>query len=200
MISGWGSLTPLTDLPFVLPALTRLFYRDQFCSLSFSLTNLYFIGCIYSSGFSAPNWDRRCNTKGPEWVIHFLLAGLPCFCRLAQSLRRWYDSRLGAHLINVSNPYLFGAKIRLTPASKGGKYASGILMYWFYYLWRHHGNSRGTTFAFYIVTATIYSIYACSWVCFTFVFASGFSPGRYEGFPSGLVYFKDQRQVPPTSR
>ena len=150
-----------------------MFHRDQLCSLSFSLTNLYFIGCIYSSGFSGLDWDRHCNTKGPQWVVHFLLAGLPFFCRLVQSLRRWYDSRLGAHLINVSDPYLFDAKIRLTLASQGGKYASGILMYWFYYLWRHHGNSGGTIFALYVVAATNYSIYACSWVCTTFAFASG---------------------------
>jgi len=94
-----------------------LVYRDQLCSLSFSLTNLYFIGCIYTSGFGGLDWDRRCNTKSPEWGVHFLLAGLPFFCRLLQSLRRWYDSRLGAHLINVSDPYLFDAKTVLTPAS-----------------------------------------------------------------------------------
>lgn len=77
------------------------------CSLSFSLTNLYFIGCIYHSGFSGSDWDlsawdKHCNTKGPQWVIHFLLAGWPFFCRLVQSLRRWHDSRLGVHLVNVS--------------------------------------------------------------------------------------------------
>lgn len=46
-------------------------------------------------------------------------------------------------------------------------------MYWFYYLWRHHGNSGGTVFALYVVSATIYSVYACSWVCTTFVPAFG---------------------------
>lgn len=103
LISGWGSSTFLTDLPthsdffcFDQP------HRDQMCSLSFSLTNLYFMGCVYVTGFNS-SWDTTCNTRSPHWGIHFLLACSPYFCRLVQSLRRWHDSRLGAHLINASS-------------------------------------------------------------------------------------------------
>ena len=48
-----------------------------------------------------------------------------------------------------------------------------MVMYLCYYYWRHDNNGRGTTFALYIVFATIYSIYTCAWVGATFVFASG---------------------------
>lgn len=43
----------------------------------------------------------------------------------------------------------------------------GIVMYSFYYYWRHHGgHPSGVSFAFYCLFATIYSAYACTWVCF----------------------------------
>ena len=48
-----------------------------------------------------------------------------------------------------------------------------MLMYLFYYLWRHNRNSGGIISALYIVSATIYSIYACGWVGVTFALASG---------------------------
>ena len=177
LISGWGLSTFLDDFPRFLPMLTFSFQhppRDQLCSLSFSLTNIYFIGCIYRYQFG-PNWDYHCSTETPQWVVHFLLAGAPYFCRLVQSIRRWYDTRSTTHLINVSGSYLSDISIQLTPDLQGGKYASGMLMYWFYYLWRHHGNSKGTFFALYVVFATIYSIYACGWVGTAFMFTSGFN-------------------------
>lgn len=45
-----------------------------------------------------------------------MLAVLPFFCRFLQSLRRWYDSKLTTHLVNVSNPRPVDMVIRLTPA------------------------------------------------------------------------------------
>jgi hypothetical protein len=79
--------------------------RDQICSLNFSLTNLYFIGCVYSTGFG-PDWNQQCGTQGPHWGARVALSMAPFFCRFVQSLRRWYDSRLTAHLINVGNSRL----------------------------------------------------------------------------------------------
>ncbi|EPQ52134.1 hypothetical protein GLOTRDRAFT_80314 [Gloeophyllum trabeum ATCC 11539] len=76
----------------------------------------------------------------------FVLASLPLFVRLVQSVKRWYDSRLITHLIN------------------GGKYGFGIVMYGMYYNWRYHGNARsGASFALYCLAATIYSSYASAW-------------------------------------
>ena len=109
----------LIDLQPFLPALTfrfQLSYRDQFCSLTFSLANLYFVGCIYDSGFK-PDWRKSCGLTAPHWAAQLVLAASPLFCRFVQSLRRWYDSRLNTHLVNVSNSSLFGINIRPTPAS-----------------------------------------------------------------------------------
>jgi hypothetical protein len=117
--SGWRSSTLPTNLPLFPSTLTFWFrhpYRDQICSLNFSLVNLYFIGCIYHSGFG-PDWNQGCGTTRQHWPIQFVLAALPFFCRFVQSIRRWYDSGSRPHLINVSSSCLFDINIRLTPDS-----------------------------------------------------------------------------------
>ncbi|KAI0760360.1 EXS-domain-containing protein [Fomes fomentarius] len=117
---------------------------DQFCSLIFTLSNLYFVGCVYATGIDS-NW-RRCTTNaGPRWGVAFLLASLPLLARLVQSIKRYVDSGLTTHLIN------------------GGKYGSGIVFYLFYFLWRAHGGLRGPFFVAWCVFATNYSLYAGAW-------------------------------------
>lgn len=76
------------------------FSRDQFCSLVFTLQNFFFIGCIYVDGFS-PNWRHQCGLASKYWPAPFVLAILPFVLRLVQSVKRWYDSGLVTHLINV---------------------------------------------------------------------------------------------------
>ena len=87
-------------------------YRDQICRLNFSVTNLYFIGCVYYSGFG-PDWNQQCGAKGSHLAVHVVLSVSPFFCRFAQSLRRWYDSRSTTHLINVSDFYILNISDRL---------------------------------------------------------------------------------------
>lgn len=72
---------------------------DQFCSLVFTLSNLYFIGCAYSGGFN-DHWLQCIGNR--NWGVPFVLASLPLLVRLVQSVKRWVDSRLITHLINVS--------------------------------------------------------------------------------------------------
>lgn len=40
-------------------------------------------------------------SPGPRWGIAFLLAALPLLVRLVQSIKRYVDSGLITHLINV---------------------------------------------------------------------------------------------------
>ncbi|OCH89346.1 EXS-domain-containing protein [Obba rivulosa] len=115
---------------------------DQFCSLIFTLSNLYFVVCTYGHGLD-DTW-RHC-TGGTNWSIAFVLASLPLLVRLVQSIKRWVDSRLVTHLIN------------------GGKYGSGIIYYLFYYLWRAHGAARGGFFVLWCIFGVNYTIYASSW-------------------------------------
>lgn len=118
---------------------------DQICSLNFSLTNLYLIGCVYRSGFG-PNWNQQCGAQSQHrghLAARIILSMLPFFCRFVQSLRRWYDSRSKTHLINA------------------GKYTTGMFMYALYYTWRYKGNKG--SFVVYILAAVTYNLYACIW-------------------------------------
>ncbi|PIL23311.1 transporter [Ganoderma sinense ZZ0214-1] len=117
---------------------------DQFCSLTFTLGNLFFVGCLYARGIDQ-HWRQCMPSPGPRWGIAFLLAALPLLVRLVQSVKRYVDSGLVTHLIN------------------GGKYGSGILQILFYFLWRSQGGVHGPMFVAWCVFATSYSIYAGAW-------------------------------------
>lgn len=100
------------------------FISDQFCSLVFSLSNIYFIGCVYTGGHSGDigtesvhghskhfrfgeKW-RRCTTPGKGssvWALPFILAMLPLLVRFVQSVKRYADSKLLTHIINVSRSH-----------------------------------------------------------------------------------------------
>ncbi|RDB30619.1 SPX and EXS domain-containing protein 3 [Hypsizygus marmoreus] len=124
---------------------TDFWMGDQFCSLIFSLSNLYAFACVYATNFDI-SWQDKCGVTSPRWPVAFVLASLPLLFRLLQSVKRWRDSGLITHLIN------------------GGKYGSGIVGNLFFYLWRHQGsNGRGTLFALWCLFNAVYSIYASSW-------------------------------------
>ena len=116
--------------------------RDQFCSLVFTLGNLYYVACVYATGLD-PEW-RRCTTNhGPKWGVAFWLASLPLLARLVQSVKRYVDSGLVTHLINVRACFSIFCVVQKSrrPRTQGGKYGSGIIQYLFYYLWRSNGAS-----------------------------------------------------------
>ncbi|KAI0052145.1 EXS-domain-containing protein [Auriscalpium vulgare] len=124
---------------------TDFWMGDQFCSLAFTLGNLYFLACAYSVGFDAhPDPWARCS-RPHAWPVPFILAALPLLARLLQSFRRYSDSRLITHLINA------------------GKYGAGISYYLSYYLWRHNGAGRGPTFVLWCLFGVLYSTYASAW-------------------------------------
>jgi EXS family len=82
--------------------------RDQLCSLAFSLSNSYFVACSYARGFHS-NSIHKCGHPA-LWGIPLVLGVLPFLARFAQSIRRWWDSQLITHLINVrSSLFLCGA-------------------------------------------------------------------------------------------
>ncbi|THH32928.1 hypothetical protein EUX98_g1237 [Antrodiella citrinella] len=122
---------------------TDFWMGDQFCSLIFTLSNLYFIPCAYAGGLDK-DW-QRCTSKTPNWGVPFVLASLPLLARAVQSVKRYYDSRLPTHLVN------------------GGKYATGIVYYLCYFIWRHEGGGRDASFVAWCVFGISYSIYAAAW-------------------------------------
>ncbi|KAJ7906260.1 EXS family protein/ERD1/XPR1/SYG1 family protein [Mycena leptocephala] len=115
---------------------------DQFCSLVFTLSNLYLVVCLYVEGFNS-NW-RECGSKSRFWPLAFALAILPFLVRLIQSIKRYVDSGLNTHMINA------------------GKYGAGIVAYFTYFIWRHKGG-YGVSFAVWVVFQAIYSLYALTW-------------------------------------
>ena len=67
-------------------------------SLTFSLSNLYFVGCVYGKDWQGP--FSNCNAS-VHWAIPFTLSALPLAARALQSIRRYIDSGLYTHLVNV---------------------------------------------------------------------------------------------------
>lgn len=75
---------------------------DQFCSLAFPIAHLYTIGCAYHVGWQ--DVFQQCGSS-THWIT-FALFSLPYLSRLVQSIRRYYDSKLPTHLINVRRLFL----------------------------------------------------------------------------------------------
>ena len=75
---------------------------DQFCSLVFTLSHVYFTACAYTHHFPSDVFTRCGVQSHAGWSVQFALAILPFVVRLVQSVRRYADSKLPTHLINVS--------------------------------------------------------------------------------------------------
>jgi hypothetical protein len=123
---------------------TDFWMGDQFCSLIFTISNLFFFVCTYADNFSG-DFNAKCSPSSGKWPIAFALASIPLVIRLVQSVKRFADSGLITHLIN------------------GGKYGCGVIAYLFYFMWRHNGLRHGPIFALWILTNVIYSSYALTW-------------------------------------
>ncbi|KAI5121712.1 hypothetical protein M0805_002105 [Coniferiporia weirii] len=121
---------------------TDFWLGDQFCSLLFTLSNLYFFVCSYDK-----NWDAVWATcsQSLHWGVPVTLGILPLIIRAIQSVKRYVDSRLYTHLINC------------------GKYCSSIVYYIFYYSWRHHGTRHDYTLVLFCFFATFATLYTCAW-------------------------------------
>ncbi|KAJ3552867.1 hypothetical protein NM688_g3924 [Phlebia brevispora] len=79
---------------------------DQFCSLVFSLSNIYFLVCSYTHSFDK-EW-QRCNTNsGRAWGVPFVLAIIPFVVRLVQSVKRCGKGREFRGLVHLWNDLCF---------------------------------------------------------------------------------------------
>ncbi|KIK56661.1 hypothetical protein GYMLUDRAFT_174084, partial [Collybiopsis luxurians FD-317 M1] len=121
---------------------TDFWMGDQFCSLIFTLGDLWVFACSYARGFN--DW-HKCGSTSKAWPVAFSLAILPLLIRVIQSIKRYTDSRLSTHLINA------------------GKYFAGIVYYLTYYIWRHQGSLRNTSFVIWCIFGTVYALYASAW-------------------------------------
>ncbi|KAG8714690.1 hypothetical protein FRC08_011581 [Ceratobasidium sp. 394] len=115
---------------------------DQFCSLVYTMGNLYFLVCAYTDHWH--HIQKRCQL-GPHWSIPLLLTALPSFIRLVQCVRRYIDSKNHIHLVN------------------GGKYTASIVSYIAYFAWRNYGSSRDFRLGIWVLFATINSCYTSYW-------------------------------------
>jgi len=107
----------------------------------YTLTNFYFMGCLYQSHWRLP-WGQ---CELPIWAIPWLIATLPSWIRFVQCTRRFADSGQYLQLVNA------------------GKYSSSVLYYALYYYWRHKGSPRGHSFVAYVFFGCVMSIYSTAW-------------------------------------
>jgi hypothetical protein len=70
----------------------------------YTLTNIYFMGCLYQSHWHLP-WGQ---CELPIWAFPWLLATLPSWIRFVQCVRRYRDSGQYLQLINVRLVSRFG--------------------------------------------------------------------------------------------
>lgn len=169
--SRWWTIKNLAKLGLsgILPVdFASFWFGDMLCSLSFTLGNLAFIGCVYTHCFqndlpsqvvmSIPEKLSTCGydpeiqqvwqtcTTSYNWVIHCVLTALPNVMRLLQCLKRHWDTGCPANILNA------------------GKYSLGILYSFCYSYWTYQGTQRhGTSFFLFCSAACIYSFYACAW-------------------------------------
>ena len=81
-------------------------HSDQMCSLTFTMANLYSIGCLYTHR-PENSWGCIAGTSHTgAWAIPFVLAVTPIFMRAVQCVRRYAESRALTQLINVSRRIL----------------------------------------------------------------------------------------------
>ena len=99
--SGWGLY--LASWPSHTLLISES--SDQFCSLIFTLSNMYFVVCAYASG-DFDNSLQTCLPSNQNWAAFFILAALPLFIRVIQSVKRYSEAKLTSHLINVSFIFL----------------------------------------------------------------------------------------------
>jgi hypothetical protein len=130
---------------------TDVWLGDQFCSLVYSLSNLYFVGCFYArfansaSAYSSQVTWSTCSVA-QNWGWYYLLGMLPFMVRFMQSLRQYRDSKHPIQLINA------------------GKYVMAMIYHLCYCYWRHQDAPHtGRSYIFWCFTATVNSIYGCAW-------------------------------------
>lgn len=68
------------------------------------MSNIPFLICAYSDDRFQSAWTR-CSGPTKIWPITYILAALPFLIRMVQSARRYVDSGLNTHLLNVSGCY-----------------------------------------------------------------------------------------------
>jgi hypothetical protein len=75
------------------------FVADELNSLVYTIQNIFFMSCGYAHQW--PDDIFHVCPSGSSWPYALLLC-LPALARLLQCVKRWYDTRLRIHLINVS--------------------------------------------------------------------------------------------------
>lgn len=170
---------------------TDFWLGDQFCSLAYSLGNLYFVGCFYTQ---YPYVSSHANVSSTSESLPYnnTMTALPRFSQTFSLMPRgellysaddptlqkaWLtcgaEMNWGSYFALAMLPFLvrFVQSIRRYKDSKlpthlinAGKYGMGIVHYFCYYLWRRDGESDGgASFVMWCLAAVVYSLYGCAW-------------------------------------
>lgn len=80
--------------------------RDQLCSMTFTLSHLATFGCAYFHQFQdafPENLNVTCGTVTNMWGVELVLLCVPQVFRFVQSVKRYVDTPMYMHLVNVSS-------------------------------------------------------------------------------------------------
>ncbi|KAG9017993.1 hypothetical protein FRB90_012718 [Tulasnella sp. 427] len=139
LLRNWSKLV----LPGLYPVEFADFWMgDQMCSMIYTLSRLYFMGCVYSVGWE--NATAKCNMS-TNWIAGVVLTSIPSLIRLIQCIKRYADSKNHIHLIN------------------GGKYSSSIVAYALFFNWRNQGSHQDRHYIAWIFFNIVASIYTSGW-------------------------------------
>jgi hypothetical protein len=69
----------------------------------YTIASLYGIGCAYRHEWEHPL--EKCS-GGSQWIIPFVFSAIPSLIRLVQCIKRYNDSGLVHHLVNVGSDIL----------------------------------------------------------------------------------------------
>ncbi|KAG1862041.1 EXS family protein/ERD1/XPR1/SYG1 family protein [Suillus subalutaceus] len=170
---------------------TDFWLGDQFCSLVYSLSNFYFVGCFYSQYFPyVPSYvnasSSQQNTSMAIVPRFFSSSQMSSLVPRDNVLSSAYDSAVqeawstcgaeshwGPYFVLAMLPFLvrFVQSVRRYRDSKlpshlinAGKYGMGMVYYFCYYLWKRDGETdNGASFILWCLSAVIYSLYGCAW-------------------------------------
>ena len=119
---------------------------DQLNSLTYTFSNLRFLGCCYNLKW--PDDTRVVCSNYSTWATP-ILTSIPATIRICQCIRRFYDSKFTMHIHLINS----------------GKYISAIASYFAFFCWRFNGQGQFHHFSFiiYIIFSLIYSFYTLLW-------------------------------------
>ncbi|KAN0084540.1 EXS family domain containing protein [Tylopilus felleus] len=169
---------------------TDFWLGDQLCSIVYSLSGMYFVGCFYTRFFpkfplsfspALIDYESSQYASFPDNITtayqseSFSTQSASSYEPLAQEA--WSKCSTAPNwqwfylLAVLPFAVRFVQSLRryrdsnlLTHLINAGKYGMGMIHYFFYFYWRHQGTPHiGASYVIWLFTGLVYATYACAW-------------------------------------